>query len=177
MHMWVLLFHQLPGRSSNMAFECSHAWPVLGCPVHKSSSRGLFLVIMTAIVAQSTIYSWNVTVRFIFTTVVQHSLSFTYLLLLTNNHYFSLFSSNLSLFTLQVSAGLTSHPVSSHGQHSYASITSQGTPSGEVPNSRAHGSHMTPHSESHDQRQLYSAEDKDDDRPPSAHAVQCWYMY
>ena len=72
--------------------------------------------------------------------------------------------------SLQGSGGLTSQPGGS--QHSYAAVTSQrASPSGDVPTSKSHGSHMTPQSQSHDQRQLYSVEDEDDERPPSTHAV------
>lgn len=74
--------------------------------------------------------------------------------------------------TVQGSAGLTSQHGGAHGQHSYASITSQGSPSsGEVPNTKSHAIHVTSPSESHDQRQLFSVDDEDDDRPPSAHTV------
>ena len=74
---------------------------------------------------------------------------------------------------MQGSGGLTSQHGGPHGQHSYAAITSQGSPSlgGEVPNSQSHASHVTSPGESHDQRQLYSVDDEDDDRPPSAHTV------
>ena len=68
---------------------------------------------------------------------------------------------------MQGSGGLTSQQA--QGQHSYASITSESSPSspgGEVPNSKSHASHVTSLSESHDQRQLYSVDDEDDDRPP-----------
>lgn len=72
----------------------------------------------------------------------------------------------------QGSAGLTSQPGGGHRQHSYASITSQGTPSPEeVPSNKSHASHVTSPIEPHDQRPLYSMDDEDDDLPPNAHTV------
>ena len=78
-----------------------------------------------------------------------------------------------TLFYTQGSGGLISQHAAKHGsQHSYASVASQGpTSSGDDPTSKSHGSHMTSQGQSHDQRQLYSVEDEDDDRPPSTHAV------